>query len=470
MIQLNIWFIFVLSVVIAALTGTCLFFFRSIKRLRRHNRRQIERNRRIEQQLLQAQRYEAVGIMAGSIVHNLNNLMSVILGHTRMVSHDLPADEPAVKDLQQVLKAGGMAADLLSEISDFSRQADQALKPSDMALAVRDTLKFLRDITPTNIRIREDLPAASEPVLASSTGLQQILMNLVSNSVRAIGKGTGLIEVIVRDSVIEHVHEAVPQPLEAGHYLRLTVRDNGQGIPRDTLGRIQGAFRTQPPDTTHVGLGLNTVFRILDRHGASAILNSTAGRGTSVDLYFPKIAWKVENENTEIDLQEEQDGPPVFTQDSAREFHLVNGGLSSGAGPAQAPPSPGEELGTILLVDDEEMVARVTALGLQRQGYRVIKHLDSRVALTDFIQTPDLFDVVITDQIMPHMSGVRLARKIHGVRPNIPVILITGVRDSFNDQQTMEAGIAQIVLKPVSHRDLADVVEKVRLRRREIRG
>ncbi len=234
MVPISIWLLFVGSLVMAALVAAIVMLYRANQRQRRHNQRQKDRQRRIDQQLLQAQRYEAVGIMAGSIVHNLNNLMSVILGHTRMVSHDLPEGSPAVKNLEQVLKAGGMASDLLSEISDFSHQAEQALKPTDLSLPLRDTLKFLRDITPANIRVREEIPATTEPVLASATGLQQILMNLFSNSVRAIGKGTGLVEVILRDSFIENPHEAHPRNLEPGHYLRLTVRDNGEGMNQET--------------------------------------------------------------------------------------------------------------------------------------------------------------------------------------------------------------------------------------------
>lgn len=469
LIHLNIWILVVLSVVLATLIGVCAYQDKALKKLRQHNKRLQKRNRRMEEQLLQSQHYEAVGIMAGSIVHNLNNLMSVILGHTRMVSHDLVNRTEAAKDLQHVLKAGTMASDLLSEISDFSRQAEQALKPTDMAIPVRDTLKFLRDITPSNIRIRENLPSACEPVLASSTGLQQILMNVISNSVQAIGKGTGLIEVILRDSKIEHINEAVPRDLYPGHYVRLTIRDNGPGMKKNYLAGIQQAHRVSPPDTTCVGLGLNTVFRILEKHKGGAIISSNSGHGTSFDIFLPKIAWSVDDAVAPALITPEIASTPEPLE-TTQGLALVLGGLMQNQGPSNNTPPPAEEMGTVLLVDDEEMVARVTAVGLQRQGYRVIKHLDSRKALSDFLQTPEIFDVVITDQIMPHMSGVRLARKIHEARPEIPVILITGVRDSFNDQQTMEAGISQIVLKPISHRDLAEVVEKVRLKSKQERG
>ena len=421
-----------------------------------------DRSERHTVQLTQAQRFEAVGIMASSIVHNLNNLMSVILGHTRMALHDLPSNSSAQNELDQVVKAGHLAADLLSEISDFSRKAELAHKPTDLASTVRDTLKFMRDIFPSTIQIIEDIPDRSEPVMASATGVQQVLMNLVSNSVQAIGKSPGLVEVTLKSCVIEHWHKASPQDLGPGSYLKLTVRDDGCGIDTDTLERIIGAYFETPPDTSSLGLGLNTVFRILGEHDGVTIPSSQSGKGTSFDIYFPKIAWRVVDGATQKAAEITQEA----IEPESSPLHLAKSAENQPIIPFNE-LAVGEEKATILLVDDEEMVARVTTIGLQRLGYRVIKHLDSRTALADFVQTPEVFDVVITDQIMPHMSGVRLARKIHGVRPNIPVILMTGFRDSFNEQKALEAGISQIVLKPTSHRDLSEMVEKVRLLKNE---
>jgi DNA-binding NtrC family response regulator len=129
----------------------------------------------------------------------------------------------------------------------------------------------------------------------------------------------------------------------------------------------------------------------------------------------------------------------------------------------------GDTKATVLLVDDEEMVCQVLTRGLQRLGYRVIAHTDSRKAYADFAATPHLFDVVVTDQIMPHMSGVRLTRRIRDLRPSLPIILFTGFRDSFNENQARQAGVTEFMLKPSSHRDLADLIDRVVLRRAESR-
>jgi len=458
---------FVMGFLLVVCVCVIYSLWRSRARMLRENRKYQDKAERLELQLGQAQRFEAVGIMAGSIVHNLNNLMSVILGHTRMVAPDLPSDTDTQKNLQQVIKAGHMAADLLNEISDFNRQAEQALKPTDLGSLMRDTLKFMRDILPSTIKITEDIPERCEPVMASTTGVQQVMMNLVSNSVQAIGKAPGLIEVSLANCVIEKWHHASPQDLGPGSYLKLTVRDNGSGMDADTLDRIIESYFQSPPDTTRLGLGLNTVFRILGQHDGVTIPTSKAGKGTSFDIYFPKIAWRVvDGTSAAPEKPELVSGGKAMAETNVLELTPHTSGKLNDI---VSTPSTGQEIATILLVDDDVMVARVTTIGLQKLGYRVIKHIDSRKALADFVETPSIFDVVITDQIMPHMSGVRLARKIHGVRPDIPVILMTGFRDSFNEQQALEAGISQIVLKPTSHRDLAELVEKVRLRELESR-
>ncbi len=213
-----------------------------------------------------------------------------------------------------------------------------------------------------------------------------------------------------------------------------------------------------------MGIGLSTVHRILKDHEGVTIPHSTPGRGTSFDIFFPLIAWRVEQPASEKD--------PTVLEILNNGNHVVPP-LAPDPEPAFIPAtgdSPDAVEATVLLVDDQEMVAQVTARGLQRQGFRVITHTDGRRALDDFIQTPDIFDVVITDQIMPNMSGVLLTRKIRVIRPDIPVVLITGFRDSFNESQAKEAGVTDFVLKPTSHRDLGDLIHRVMRRRLEEKG
>ncbi len=446
----------VLALVALGLLAIALLRGRTNSRLVRKLQQELDAK---ENLLVQARRMEAVGILAGSIVHNLNNLLAVILGHSRMALSETTADSPLREELERVSKAGHMASDLVQEISDFYRQADQAHKPTDLVPVVRDTLKLLQDILPPTVEIRADLAQRCGPVMASSTGVQQILMNLFSNSVSAIHRRQGIIEVSLKEERIEEWHRAIPQDLGPGSYVKLRVTDNGRGMDAETLDQIFNSYFSTSEDGRGMGIGLNTVHRILKDHDGVTIPHSSPGRGTSFDIYFPLIAWKVD---TAV--------PAPLTAEDLTVVPSRAGAQVFEPAPEEVPATGDGNQITVLLVDDQEMVAQVTSRGLQRQGFRVVTHTDSRRALDDFMQTPEVFDVVITDQIMPHMSGVRLTRKIHGIRPDIPVLLITGFRDSFNEQQARESGVSGFVLKPTSHRDLADQIRRVMLRRLEGRN
>jgi CheY-like chemotaxis protein len=405
----------------------------------------------LEEQLDGARRMEAVGIMAGGIVHNLNNLLAVILGHARIASQDLPADSPPRLEVQRILQAGEMAGDLVGEISDFFRQADRARKPTDLGPVVRDTMKLIGDILPATVETRIDIEPCG-PVLATTTGVQQVLMNLCSNAMHAMYRQRGTLTVTLGEVEVTEAVAGVPAELAPGRYVKLSIADDGRGMDQQTL---DGVLSTNFHGTTsggQSGIGLSTVSRILRDHDGVAVASSRVGQGTVFDLYFPLIAWEVVADPLVPPAPvEPRPAPATATAEPA-----------SDARPAAA--------GTVLLVDDEEMVAQVLARGLRRLGYRVVTHTDSRTALADFAQTPEIFDVVVTDQIMPHMSGVRLTRRILKIRPDLPVILFTGFRDSFNEQQAREAGVSEFLLKPGSHRDLADLIKRLQKRRMAGRG
>ncbi|MBE0567165.1 MAG: hypothetical protein IH621_14490 [Krumholzibacteria bacterium] len=252
-------------------------------------------NLRLEHHLTQARRMEAVGILAGSIVHNLNNMLAVILGHTRMAAHGLPAGAEAQEELAKVIKAGTMASELVTEISDFFRQADRARKPTDLGPLVGDTLKLLRDILPTTVEIRESLHPCG-PVLASPAGVQQVLMNLCSNSLQAMMAERGVIEVSLREERVTGWHRAVPADLGPGSYVKLTVRDDGRGMDAETIDRIFESYFSVAAGGSKLGIGLSTVCRILKEHEGTTIPHSRIGAGTSFDIFFPLIAWPADQE------------------------------------------------------------------------------------------------------------------------------------------------------------------------------
>ncbi|MCP4574236.1 MAG: response regulator [bacterium] len=429
----------------AAAVVAGLAWLRARRRGQRSEQEREELSERVihlENQLLQARRMEAVGILAGSVVHNLNNLLAVILGNTRLAKQGLPAEHDARESLGKVVSAGTLASELLAEISDLYRQVDRARKPTELGPVVRDTLKLLRDILPGTIEIREDI-AACGPVLASATGVQQVLMHLGSNAVQALRAERGVIEVSLQEREITSPVQAVPQALEPGRYTVLSVKDDGRGMDRATLERVFDAYFTGGDDGNQMGLGLATVCRIVGEHDGATVTSSRPGAGTRFDIHFPVIAWTAGQRVAAADEPQ----PAVRTLPSP-------------------PPRAGAALARVLLVDDDDMVAQVLTHGLRRLGYEVTVHTDARDALAEFARRPAEFDVVITDQIMPHMSGVRLTRRIHDIRQDVPVILCTGFRDSFNEQQAREAGVLDFMLKPGSHRDLAAMIEEAVPRRK----
>lgn len=391
---------------------------------------------KLENQLNQAHRMEAVGMMAGSIVNNLNNLMAVIVGHARMAARNAPAESEVAADLDQVLKAGQVASDLIKDISSYYRQADQTREPTNMLPVVQDTIKFLRDIMPSSVEIVTQLEACG-PVLATTTSIQQVLMNLSSNAVNAMDHQAGVMEIRLEELSVSHWRDAVPEKLAPGRYVRLSVRDNGRGMTPETLARIFESYFTGKDRNGEMGIGLSTVYRILEHHKCSAIVASEVNRGTSIDIYFPLIAWQVDTPAKHLTIVPDLPAATTIPSDDQRETAHV------------------------LLVDDDEMVNHVLTIGLQRLGYQVDSFVDSREALESFALNPARFDVVVTDQIMPHMSGVLLTRRLLSIRDDIPIILTTGFQDAFNEKQAREAGVREILLKPANHLDLAQVINRL---------
>ncbi len=390
----------------------------------------------LRSRLSQAQRLEAVGTYAGSITHNLNNLLSVILGHTRLTAGMVGLPPEAREELQGAMDAGHVAADLLADLGKFYGQADLGRKPTDLLPVVRDTVKLLADILPSTISITSDLKACG-PVLISTTGIQQVLMNLCSNAAKAMLQNQGKIHITLHEEIVARPLHALPHELEVGSYAKLSIRDNGRGMDQENLERVLGSYYGDHPASEKPGLGLATVCRLMSHMQGVAIPHSQTGSGTTFNIYFPLIAWSIPAANVPLDL------PAQDAADTA---------IANRETPRR-----------ILLVDDDEMVAEILSRGLRRLGHMVTTVTDSRQALETFAQDPRAWDLVITDQIMPHMSGVRLAREMGKVRPGIPIILTTGFQDSFHERQAREAGISAFVLKPCSHLDLSRTISHLRL-------
>ncbi len=439
------WLIIIIACLVLALVAQFFLLHRYRQKLHRldaSNQQDLDLISGLRTRLNQAQRLEAVGIYAGSIIHNLNNLLSVIIGHTRLAQNTPGLNIASREELQKAMAAGHVAGDLVADLSNFYRQADLGRKPTALLPIVRDTVKLLGDILPATINIKTDLEPCG-PVLASLTGVQQVLMNLCSNAAQTMHQNQGEILVALHEEIIARPQEAMPHQLVPGSYVCLRIKDNGRGMDQDSLARILNSYYTDQPNGENTGLGLATVGRLIQDMQGFAIPKTHTGSGTTFSIYFPLIAWTIQDPPDPLELPE------------------IESLVETGAGGQK------KDAVRVLLVDDEEMVAEVLARGLRRLGHQVTAVTDSREALDVFARDPMAFDVIITDQIMPHMSGVRLVREMEKVRSGMPVILTTGFRDSYHERQAREAGVQEFILKPCSHLDLGQAISRLELSRLE---
>jgi len=387
--------------------------------------RDISRTKTLEAQLRQSQKMEAIGTLAGGIAHDFNNILASIMGYAEIALYKkLPEDSPARYSLEQVLKASRRARDLVKQILTFSRQSEQEKKPLQVVSVIEDVLKFLRASLPSTIEIRESLNSPSGTILADASQIDQLMLNLCSNSAYAMSENGGILEVGLAE-VRFGPADMLPDPdLKPGHYIRLTVRDTGAGIPPDITDRIFDPFFTMKGPGEGTGLGLSVVYGIVKDHGGTITVTSNPGEGTTVDVFFPVLKAMAKPEADSLTV-------------------LPKGN------------------GKILFVDDEESIVEIQKETLEFLGYNVVETTSSTRALQLFRDNPDRFDIVITDQTMPEMTGTELARRITEVKPDIPIILCTGFSLGIPQEKLNTSGVRDVLFKPIRTSDLASAIQKL---------
>lgn len=379
----------------------------------------------LERQLRQVQKMDAIGTLAGGIAHDFNNILAPIIGYTEMVITELAHDDPKRRDLDQVLKASHRAKDLVKQILSFSRRTDQQRRPLLINPIVREALKLMRSTLPSTIQIRENIPPEMKEstVLADPTQLHQILVNLCTNAEHAMHDRGGVLEVSLAQ--VEFDREACPAThgLAPGSYVRLSVRDTGHGMEPEVVHRVFEPFFTTKTPGKGTGLGLSVVYGIVKDHGGSICVQSKPGEGSVFDVFLPRT----------VDKAKAQTVAPL--------------------------PQMGKSE-RILLVDDEREVAEMTRRVLERLSYQVVMKTDSVEAARVFRSDPEGFDLVITDQTMPHKTGAELARELLSIRPDIPIILCTGFSDLVNEHKAKSLGIRGFLMKPAEASDMAKAIRK----------
>jgi PAS domain S-box-containing protein len=400
--------------------GQPLYFISIVQDLTARKKADEEKEK-LEAQLLQAQKMEAIGALAGGIAHDFNNILSAIIGYTElsMLSEGAPVDY-----LQEALKASNRAKDLVKQILAFSRQTDEERRPVQVEMVVKEVKKFLRASIPSTIDINYQIDGKTGSVLANSVELHQILMNLCTNAVHAIGDQAGSVEIEVKRVEISRKEKFLFPDLDFGRYVKLSVKDTGQGIPLEMQERIFDPYFTTKEKGVGTGLGLAVVHGIVKKSNGTIRVESEPTKGATFHIYLPQIELATE-------------------------------------APANLALLPKCGSGKILFVDDEKMLADIGEKILKRLGYDVCSRTSPIEALEFFKSKPNYFDLVISDQTMPGMTGDVFAKELMKINPGIPVILCTGYSQLINQQRAVENGIKALVMKPILINDMADAIRKV---------
>lgn len=381
--------------------------------------------KRTEEKLRQAQKLEAIGTLAGGIAHDFNNILSGVIGYTEIALDDeLPVDSPARRSLNQVLIAAYRARDLVKQILTFSRQSASQKAILDLIPIVEEVLRLMRASLPANIEIRHEFHGEKFEIIGDPTHVHQILTNLCTNAGYAIRKEGGVLSILLRTVEYNFSESEILKNISPGKYVKLTVEDTGPGIDKAIIEKIFNPFFTTKPKEEGTGLGLSVVHGIVKEHGGDISVDSKPGKGTSFTVHFPQIAI-----SSVADHQTEKTLPR------------------------------GSE--TILFVDDEEAIVATYSTTLEKLGYRVISTTRSEEALTLFSSDPEKFDLIVSDQTMPVMTGDQLVREALIIRRDIPIILCTGFSHTMDADEAQVLGARKLLMKPTSKQDLANSVREV---------
>jgi PAS domain S-box-containing protein len=386
--------------------------------------RDVTQEVKLQQQIHQVQKLEALGTLAGGVAHDFNNLLMSMVINTDLALLDAPVGTPMRSCLQQVLKAANIGQSLVKQIVAFSRPAQQQRYPMTVASIVQEALKLIRASIPTTIEIRQNLEAQTSVARVNPDQVHQVLVNLCSNAAYAMRGRGGLLEVSLVDVEADAAMAVLHPDLESGPYIQLTVKDTGQGIDPGILDRIFEPFFTTKERGEGSGMGLAVVHGIVKGHGGAIMVSSVPGQGSTFNIFFPRVRENVVPEPLPSILQ----------------------------------PGKNER---VLIIDDDEPILRSLQSALERIGYRVTATASSQEAWKIFRSQPEAFDLVITDQIMPRMTGIQLAENLLKSRSDIPIILITGFSEDIDEDAAKALGIREFLLKPTNAQTLSEAIRRV---------
>lgn len=413
--------------------GTIRYYEGFIDNITARKEAESERTK-LEKQMLHAQKMEAIGTLAGGIAHDFNNILCAVLGYTGLALEDKQVKGVTRENLQAVLKSAERAKDLVKRILTFSRPTDAERQPLKLGAILKETVKLLHATLPSTIEINIAIRTDEDIVMADVTEMHQVVMNLGTNAGHAMQSEGGRLDYELNLADL-NTEQGAALFIPAGSYVCLIARDTGCGMSREVLEKIFDPFFTTKAAGRGTGLGLTLVRQIVTRSGGHIKVESEPGKGTTFHIYLPKSS-------------------QPLTMPVADKNQLLPGRREK-----------------ILLVDDEIPVLDMMQQHLRKVNYRVTTRADSLDALETFRAEPQKFDLVITDHTMPSLQGADFAEKLGEIRPDVPVILMTGLNRPPNFNQSRFAPLRCVVQKPINLLELSHCLRRfLDKRNREIGG
>ncbi len=383
----------------------------------------ITERKTVEEQLCQMHKMEAIGTLAGGIAHDFNNILAAIIGYTQLALAEVPEDTELYSDLKEVLKAGNRAKELVRQILTFSRRHAEERVAVSVSPLIKEALKLLRSTLPSTVVIEQKIEQETGNILADSTQVHQIVMNLCTNAAHAMEEKGGVMEVCLCREKLDLKFTSMHTELAPGDYIILKVKDTGIGMAPGVIERIFEPYYTTRDKGKGTGLGLAVVHGIVKSCRGAVTVSSEPGKGSVFTVYLPAIERMAVTEAVKVES---------LARGSER----------------------------ILFVDDEQSLAELGKKMLESLGYKVFSLTDSSEALKLFRKEPDRFDLVITDMTMPRMTGDELAKEILTIRPDVPVIICTGYSERMTEAKAKSMGIRAFIMKPVNKADIAEAVRR----------
>jgi PAS domain S-box-containing protein len=401
--------------------------------------RDITEQKKMEQQLLHAQKMEAIGTLAGGIAHDFNNILAIIMGQGEFIYDEVPEGAEKIagprvnivrKSAESIINASERGAALVKRILTFSRHGNPSQTPINLSDIVNDSLNLLRSILPASIEITRDIRAGSGLVLADSAQIQQVMMNLGTNAAHAMAELGGTLQVKINEVSLDKETIESYQDIKPGTYLELTVSDTGHGMTPEVMERIFDPYFTTKKTGQGTGMGLSVTHGIVKGLGGDITVNSEPGKGAVFHVVLPEFGGEMKKK-TKIEIKASKN----------------------------VPLGKGNE--TILMVDDEVELVESGIRVLKWMGYQVEGATNPTEALEMIREQPRRFDLIISDFSMPQMNGIQLAEEIKRINPGIPVILLTGYSSDVPKKQIKPGLINGFITKPISKNQLAVAIRKV---------